>query len=238
MCSTVGLVPLSSSEISPLDPGWDAALSPVADHFEHLRAELRKRRSAGEHVLPEPESVLRAFRQPFSDVKVLIIGQDPYPTVGHPVGLSFAVAKDVRPLPRSLQNMYRELHDDLGIAACEHGDLSAWADQGVLLLNRVLTVAAGSPASHRRIGWEAITERAVKALVDRGTPLVSILWGAQARELAPLLNTGDHTAIITSAHPSPLSARRGFFGSRPFSAANEALRRLGADPVDWRLPQA
>lgn len=233
----MGIVPLSSSLISALDPDWDAALTPAAQHFEQVGDELVRRRDAGEHILPDPESILRAFRQPFSEVKVLIIGQDPYPTVGHPVGLSFAVAQDVRPLPRSLQNMYRELQDDLGIAPSAHGDLSAWADQGVLLLNRVLTVTAGAPASHRRIGWQAITETAVRALVDRGTPLVSILWGAQAKELQPLLNAGNHTAVLTSAHPSPLSARRGFFGSRPFSAANEALRRLGAEPVDWRLPQ-
>lgn len=189
-------------------------------------------------MLPDPANVLRAFRQPFDQVKVLIIGQDPYPTVGHPIGMSFAVAADVRPLPRSLRNIFTELDHDLGISPSAHGDLTHWARQGVLMLNRVLTVTAGSPASHRGIGWEEITETAVRALAARGTPLVSILWGAQARKLQPLLSTGDHTEVIASPHPSPLSASRGFFGSQPFSRTNEALQRLGAAPIDWQLPPA
>ena len=231
-------VSLSSSLISPLEPGWERALAPAQQQFESVREQVQRRRTDGEHVLPDPEHVLRAFRQPFEDVRVLIIGQDPYPTPGHPIGMSFAVASDVRPLPRSLRNIFAELHQDLGVAPSAHGDLSSWAGQGVLMLNRVLTVAAGAPASHRGIGWEAITETAVRALVDRGTPLVSILWGAQARKLQPLLSAGDHTEVIVSAHPSPLSASRGFFGSRPFSRTNEALRRLGAAAIDWHLPPA
>lgn len=226
---------LSSSMIAPLEPAWEQALSSQTERFAAIREELNRRRAAGEQILPAPTRVLRAFRQPFDRVKVLILGQDPYPTPGHPIGMSFAVAPDVRPLPRSLQNIFKELHEDLGIEPSEHGDLSTWAHQGVLMLNRVLTVSAGNPGSHRGIGWEEITETAVRALVDRGTPLVSILWGADARKMAPLLDQGDHTAVVTSPHPSPLSASRGFFGSKPFSQANEALRRLGADPIDWRL---
>lgn len=213
-------------------------MAPAQDHFDAVRQRITERRGNGERILPDGANVLRAFRQPFDQVKVLVVGQDPYPTPGHPIGLSFAVAADVRPLPRSLRNIFTELHDDLGIPPSAHGDLTAWAGQGVLMLNRVLTVAAGEPASHRGLGWEAITETAVRALVDRGTPLVSVLWGSQARQLKPLLSSGDHTAVITSAHPSPLSAHRGFFGSRPFSAVNAHLQRMGAEPVDWRLPPA
>ena len=177
--------------------------------------------------------MLRAFQRPLADVRVLIVGQDPYPTPGHPIGLSFAVDRHVRPLPRSLSNIYRELDADLGIPPAPHGDLSAWSDQGVMLLNRVLTVAPGQPASHRGWGWERVTEHAIRTLVDRGGPLVAILWGRDAAGLRPLLG---ETPIIESAHPSPLSASRGFFGSRPFSRANELLAQLGAGAVDWTLP--
>ena len=225
-----------TSLIAPLDPGWEHALKPAETQFGAVREELQRRRKNGEHILPAPQDVLRAFRQPFDRVRVLVIGQDPYPTAGHPIGLSFAVAADVRPLPRSLRNIFTELHSDLGLAPSDHGDLTHWAQQGVLMLNRVLTVTAGHPASHRGIGWETITETAVRALVARGTPLVSLLWGAQARQLQSLLSTGDHTEVIVSPHPSPLSASRGFFDSRPFSRTNEALERLGAAPIDWRLP--
>lgn len=228
----------SSPLRAPLEAGWEAALNPVQDRFVSIGDELRRRRDHGEQILPGPPNVLRAFRQPFEQVRVLIIGQDPYPTPGHPIGLSFAVAADVRPLPRSLRNIYTELHSDLGVAPSPHGDLTHWAQQGVLMLNRVLTVTAGQSASHRGIGWETITETAVRALVDRGTPLVSILWGAQARQLQPLLSAGEHTEVIVSPHPSPLSASRGFFGSQPFSRTNEALQRLGAEPIDWGLPTA
>ncbi|WP_033420591.1 uracil-DNA glycosylase [Nesterenkonia alba] len=222
---------------APLDPGWERALAPVEEHFATVRAELIRRRAAGEHILPAPENVLRAFRQPFEQVRVLIIGQDPYPTPGHPIGLCFAVDAQVRPLPRSLVNIFAELESDMGIAPSTHGDLSAWTRQGVLLLNRALTVAAGKAGSHRGIGWEAITERAVEALVQRGTPLVSILWGSQARQLKPVLNRGEHTRVLEAPHPSPLSAHRGFFGSRPFSQTNAFLEQLGQPPVDWRVEQ-
>jgi uracil-DNA glycosylase len=195
---------------------------------EFLRAEV----AAGRGYLPAGQHVLRSFTYPFDSVRVLIVGQDPYPTPGHAIGLSFAVDRAVRPLPRSLQNIYAELRDDLGIQTPEHGDLTPWAENGVLLLNRVLTVRPGASASHRGKGWEAVTEVAIRALVARGTPLVAILWGRDAASLAPMLGG---TPTITSAHPSPLSARNGFFGSRPFSRANEMLVSLGARPVDWSL---
>lgn len=221
--------------IAPLDPGWQNALAAQSHAFERVGDQLIARRAAGEHVLPAPEHILRAFRQPFEEVRVLILGQDPYPTPGHPIGLSFAADRHVRPLPRSLANIHRELQDDLGIEPPEHGDLSAWTDQGVLLLNRALTVRAGSAGSHRGLGWEEITEAAVRALAQRGTPLVALLWGSDARRMAPLL-TGAGAGVVESPHPSPLSAHRGFFGSRPFSRANALLEQAGAAPVDWRLP--
>lgn len=224
-----GTGPIDTSQI---DAGWQQALAPVAPRLSALREFLRAEVDAGRGYLPAPENVLRAFRLPLADVRVLIVGQDPYPTPGHPIGLAFAVDRSVRPLPRSLQNIYRELRDDLGVAAPEHGDLGAWSEQGVMLLNRVLTVRPGASSSHRGHGWEAVTEAAIRALVARGGPLVAILWGNDAASLQPLL--GDVPAVA-SAHPSPLSASRGFFGSRPFSRANKLLVAQGAEPVDWAL---
>ncbi|WIB14352.1 uracil-DNA glycosylase [Curtobacterium sp. MCPF17_050] len=216
-----------------VDPGWAEALAPVEDEVHRIGAWLRAEHEAGRPYLPAGPAVLRAFEDPFDRVKVLVVGQDPYPTPGHPIGLSFAVAPHVRPVPRSLQNVYRELADDLGVTPPAHGDLRAWSRQGVLLLNRVLTVGVGAPASHRGKGWEAVTEQAVRALVARDRPLVAVLWGAQAASVRPFL--GD-TPVVASAHPSPLSASRGFFGSRPFSAVDDLLAVQGADPVDWTLP--
>jgi len=217
-----------------MDAGWASALAPVAPTITAMGTFLRAELAAGRTYLPAGAHVLRAFTQPFDTVRVLIVGQDPYPTPGHAVGLSFSVSAQTRPLPRSLQNIFREYQQDLGLPAPTSGDLSPWADAGVLLLNRVLTVAPGTPGSHRGKGWEAVTEQAIRALVDRdGEPLVAILWGRDAANLAPLL--GDVPQIV-SAHPSPMSADRGFFGSRPFSRANALLADLGAAPVDWRLP--
>lgn len=216
-------------------PDWAEALQPVAADIAALGERLRAETAAGRGYLPAGDRVLRAFQRPMADVRVLIVGQDPYPTPGHPIGLSFAVDAHVRPIPRSLGNIYRELEADLGIPPVAHGDLSAWTSQGVLLLNRVLTVAPGAPASHRGWGWERVTEHAIRALVDRAQPLVAILWGKDAANLRPLL--GD-TAIVASPHPSPLSASRGFFGSRPFSRANELLVERGGAPIDWRIPEA
>ena len=217
-------------------PTWAQALAPVADQVAHLGAFLREEVAAGRGYLPGGPHILRAFERPLPDVRVLIVGQDPYPTPGHAVGLSFSVAPDVRPIPKSLINIYRELVDDLAVARPSDGDLSPWADQGVMLLNRVLTVRPGASASHRGKGWEAVTQRAIEALAEAaagGQPLVAILWGRDARNLAPML---AQVPRIESAHPSPMSARSGFFGSRPFSRANDLLARQGADPVDWRLP--
>lgn len=216
-----------------VDPGWATALAPVEDDVHRLGQWLRSETAAGRPYLPAGAAVLRAFEYPFDQVKVLVIGQDPYPTPGHPIGLSFAVDPDVRPVPRSLANIYRELHDDLGVTPPVHGDLRAWSSRGVMLLNRVLTVAPGDAGSHRGKGWERVTEQAVRALVARQQPLVAVLWGAQAGSVRPFL--GD-TPVVASAHPSPLSASRGFFGSRPFSQVNALLAEQGAEPVDWTLP--
>ncbi|MEJ8283421.1 uracil-DNA glycosylase [Curtobacterium citreum] len=216
-----------------VDPGWASALAPVEDDVHRMGAWLRDETAAGRPYLPAGADVLRAFTTPFDAVKVLVVGQDPYPTPGHPIGLSFAVDPAVRPVPRSLANIYKELSADVGVTPPAHGDLRAWSDQGVLLLNRVLTVRAGDAGSHRGKGWEAVTDQAVRALVGRGTPLVAVLWGAQAASVRPLL--GD-TPVVASAHPSPLSASRGFFGSRPFSQVNALLEEQGATPVDWSLP--
>jgi uracil-DNA glycosylase len=223
-------MPQPLSELVASD--WAVALEPVAETIAELGEFLRAETAAGRRYLPAGDRVLRAFQRPLADVRVLIVGQDPYPTPGHPVGLAFSVEHAVRPVPRSLQNIYRELHDDLGVPIADHGDLSAWADHGVMLLNRVLTVQAGASGSHRGKGWEAVTDAAIRALVARGGPLVAILWGRDAAGLAPLL--GD-TPRIQSAHPSPLSANAGFFGSRPFSRANESLAAQGSAPVDWSL---
>jgi uracil-DNA glycosylase len=213
-------------------PDWAEALEPVAADIEAMGRFLREEIAAGRSYLPAGDNILRAFAEPMSKVKVLVTGQDPYPTPGHPMGLSFSVAPDVRPLPRSLANIYSELQTDLGIAPAPSGDLTPWARQGVLLLNRVLTVRPGAPASHRGKGWEAVTEQAIRALVARDSPLVAILWGRDAQGLKPMLG---RTPAIESAHPSPLSASRGFFGSRPFSRANELLAAQGAEPVEWQL---
>jgi uracil-DNA glycosylase len=213
-------------------PTWAPALEPVAETLTQLGSFLREEVAAGRGYLPSGDAILRAFRVPLPEVRVLIVGQDPYPTPGHPVGLSFSVAPDVQPVPRSLQNIYAELGTDLGLPAPANGDLSPWFERGVMLLNRVLTVRPGKPASHQGKGWETVTGQAISALAARGGPLVAILWGRQAQSLAPLLGSVPR---IESAHPSPLSARSGFFGSRPFSRANDLLARQGGSPIDWRL---
>jgi uracil-DNA glycosylase len=212
---------------------WAEALAPVDDVITKMGEFLREEVAAGRTYLPHGENILRAFRRPLSDVRVLVVGQDPYPTPGHAVGLSFSVAPDVRPLPRSLVNIFKELYDDLGVGPPSNGDLTPWADQGVLLLNRVLTVAPGVAGAHRGRGWEAVTECAITALAERGGPMAAILWGRDAQGLKPMLG---RIPWVESPHPSPLSASRGFFGSRPFSRVNELLSKQGGRPVDWRLP--
>ena len=223
---------LTYFDLDTLDPGWQQALASEQSRLSALLLYLLRETESGRQVLPEPQNVLRSFRYPLDKIKVLIVGQDPYPTPGHAIGLSFAVERSVRPLPRSLNNIYQELERDLKIPPASHGDLTPWAEQGVMLLNRVLTVQTGVTGSHRRIGWEGFTEHAIRALVARGGPLVAILWGNEAQTLRPLL--GD-VPIIATAHPSPLSAARGFIGSRPFSKANALLEAQGATPIDWRL---
>jgi uracil-DNA glycosylase len=218
-----------------IDAGWADSLAPLQGQLDAIGQVLDADRDAGIPVLPAEENILRAFTAPLADVRVLIVGQDPYPTPGHSIGMAFAVEPHVRPLPRSLANIFRELEDDLGTPPPASGDLTPWTRNGVLLLNRVLTVRAGESGSHRGIGWEAVTDHAIHTLVDRSTPLVAILWGRDAQALAPIL--GD-TPILASAHPSPLSASRGFFGSRPFSRANALLEEQGAEPVDWNLTSA
>ncbi|AEI10943.1 uracil-DNA glycosylase [Cellulomonas gilvus] len=214
-------------------PDWADALAPVQDQLRAAGRFLRDEVAAGRAYLPAPDAILRAFARPMAEVRVLVVGQDPYPTPGHPMGLSFSVQPDVRPVPRSLANIFDELVADVGVPRPSSGDLTPWADQGVMLLNRVLTVRPGAPASHRGKGWEAVTAQAIAALVGRGGPLVAILWGRDAQALRPALGT---VPSVESAHPSPLSARRGFFGSRPFSRVNALLEAQGGDPVDWRLP--
>ena len=218
--------------VPEMDPGWAHALEPVAGQIAAMGDFLRAEIAAGRTYLPAGPAVLRAFRAPFESVKVLIVGQDPYPTPGHAIGLAFAVDRSVRPIPRSLTNIYKELRTDVGVPPAPHGDLGSWVDSGVLLLNRVLTVAPGAPASHRGKGWEAVTQRAIEALVERGGPLVAVLWGKDAQTLIPKLGSVPYVA---SVHPSPMSADRGFFGSKPFSAVNELLGDQGAEPVDWTV---
>lgn len=220
-----------------VDDGWAKALEPVTGQVATMGDFLRGELASGRRYLPAGSNVLRAFTFPFEEVRVLVVGQDPYPTPGHPVGLSFSVAPDVRPLPRSLDNIFAEYCADLGHPTPSSGDLTPWAERGVMLLNRVLTVQPGNPASHRGKGWEVVTECAIRALAARPEPLVAILWGRDASTLKPMLAAGNsRIATIESAHPSPLSAQRGFFGSRPFSRTNALLADMGSESVDWRLP--
>lgn len=216
-----------------IHPTWLPALAAEQDNLAQLGEFLRTETATGHAWLPSGGAILRAFEQPLSQVRVLIMGQDPYPTPGHAVGLSFSVAPDVRPIPRSLANIYRELAADLGVPMPGNGDLTPWTRQGVLLLNRVLTVRAGEPGSHRGRGWEEFTAAAIRGLVQRPEPFVAILWGRDAQGIASLL---PDVPIIASAHPSPMSADRGFFGSRPFSRANALLAAAGLEPIDWSLP--
>jgi uracil-DNA glycosylase len=224
-------VPAPLAEL--LGEGWAEALAPVEPRIRELGAFLRGELAAGRRFHPASDRIFAAFATPLDRVRVLIVGQDPYPTPGHAMGLCFSAAPHVRPFPKSLQNVFREYVDDLGHPPPSTPDLTPWAEQGVMLLNRVLTVGSGAPGSHANRGWEEVTERAIDALVARDAPLVAILWGSQARSLRPRL-AGVPT--IESPHPSPLSAHRGFLGSRPFSRANALLAEQGARPVDWRLP--
>jgi uracil-DNA glycosylase len=216
--------------LAEVHPSWLPAFDRVAREREDIGERINVERETGHAIAPDFADIFRAFRQPLDSIRVVIVGQDPYPTTGHAVGLSFSTAREVRPIPRSLANIYRELHDDLGIAPSAHGDLSRWAEQGVLLVNTALTVRVGSAGSHRDWPWKQVTSAALRLLADRGDPLVAILWGRDAQWSQPFL-TG--VATVESAHPSPLSAHRGFFGSRPFSRVNDLLVAQGGGPIDW-----
>lgn len=215
-----------------IHPSWAVALRPVTDQIASMGTFLRSEVAAGRSYLPAGDRILRAFAQPLDQIRVLIVGQDPYPTPGHPVGLSFSVEPDIRPIPRSLQNIYKEYVADLDYPMPSNGDLSPWERNGVLLLNRCLTVEPGKSASHRGKGWELVTDAAIDALVARGGPLVALLWGKDAQSLTARLGA---TPIVASTHPSPMSADRGFFGSRPFSRVNALIAERGGIPIDWKL---
>lgn len=219
--------------LGEIEAEWAKRIAPAAHQLSDIDAKLHAAASAGELILPDRQHIFAAFSQPFSQVRVLILGQDPYPTPGHAMGLAFSTSRSVSPIPRSLANIYRELHDDLAIPPASHGDLSAWSEQGVLLLNRVLTVQAGLAGSHNHLGWQEVTSIAIQALARHHGPLVAVLWGKHAASMQPLLG---EVACVVSAHPSPLSARNGFFGSKPFSKVNQFLSEQGANPIDWRLP--
>lgn len=215
-----------------MHPTWQAAIPLAKAMLDEIEQKLADRSAAeGREYFPAPTLVMRAFEQPLDSIRVLIVGQDPYPTRGHAIGLSFAINTDVRPLPRSLSNILRELKDDLGKAISAEGDLVRWSEQGVMLLNRHLTTEETEPAAHENIGWAQFTDLAVDALNrQRGRKLVAILWGNHAQQLRGKLPDAQ---IIASAHPSPLSARKGFFGSKPFSDANQKLQLVGEPIIDW-----
>jgi uracil-DNA glycosylase len=201
-------------------------------YFRQLAEFVREERKTNV-IFPAPENVFRAFETPYDQIKVVMLGQDPYPGAGQAHGLCFSVLPGV-PVPKSLRNIYRELEDDVGVKPPKHGCLEAWAERGVFLLNSILTVRAHSPKSHEGKGWEIFTSRVIQVLSAREDPLVFILWGADARKKASLVDSQRHM-VVESAHPSPLSAHRGFFGSKPFSVTNEALKSMGKEPLDWSL---
>jgi len=215
---------------------WRARIRPALESasFRDLDAFVARERRTSE-VYPPADLVWNALRKTrFDDVKVVLVGQDPYHGEGEAMGLSFSLPRGVR-VPSSLRNIYRELEDDVGAAAPDHGDLTAWAERGVLLLNTALTVRADEAGSHRGQGWEAVTDAILKEVGKKDERVVFVLLGADAQRKAALIDTSKHT-IVTAAHPSGLSANRGFFGSRPFSRVNEALADAGRAPIDWQLP--
>lgn len=246
-----------------LPSDWQAALAPelAAPYFGELIEFVEHERASGV-VYPPREQVFAALGStPLASVRVVLLGQDPYHGPGQAHGLAFSVPRGV-PLPPSLRNLFRELEDDVGVPSPTHGCLTHWAEQGVLLLNTVLTVRGGEPGSHRGRGWERFTDAVIRAVLARQRPVVFLLWGAPAQSKLPLIIESQRESqregqpeggrepaqearaeaarrhvVLTSAHPSPLSAHRGFFGSRPFSATNAALKRLGAEPIDWSIPE-
>ena len=220
----------------PIPTGWQPVLADEVKkpYYLELSAYLEKERA--EHVVypPEPDVFNALKLTPFPEVKVLILGQDPYHEPGQAHGLAFSVRPGVDP-PPSLQNIFKELHADVGFRIPNNGYLVPWAEQGVLLLNAVLTVRAHQAASHQGKGWEKFTDAAIQALNEREEPLVFVLWGNYAKKKMGFIQAEQHK-IIAGTHPSPLSARRGFFGSRPFSQINQFLNEHGKPPIDWQLP--
>lgn len=219
-----------------LPESWRAALTAACEAPEWIRLqEFLQAERATHEVFPAECDTFNAFRfTPLDAVKIVILGQDPYPTPGVAHGLCFSVKPGVT-IPASLRNMYRELHDDLGIEPASHGCLTVWAKRGVLLLNTCLTVRSGEPNSHAKRGWERFTDKAIRAVNDLPRPVVFVLWGKAAQKKAELIDATRH-AVIAGVHPSPLSAHSGFFGSKPFSKVNAALEAAGQEPIDWRLP--
>jgi uracil-DNA glycosylase len=212
------------SLFSQLHPDWQEALSELRGQIDLIDSKLNT-----SDLAPEYENVMRALSTSIESIRVVIIGQDPYPTSGHAHGLAFSVSNSVTPLPASLRNIFKELESDVGIPMSENGDLSRWAAQGVLLLNRILTTESGFSLKHELLGWQEITNEIARTLGQK--PVVAILWGKNAQELSHFFDSG---LTITSPHPSPLSAYRGFFGSKPFSTCNEILRRYKRPEIEWR----
>lgn len=229
-------VPLSLNleqlaKVGLIHPSWVEPLSPVRGQLDALAEFLSSEQSTGRGFLPTSDNLLRAFQIPFEHVRVVIVGQDPYPTPGHAIGLSFAVSSGTKRLPRSLSNILTELSSDLGEPVSDPTALGRWSDQGVMLLNRVLSVEPGKAGSHRKRGWESLTECALRALDVRSQePLIAVLWGNDAKTAAAFL---PRAKIISSAHPSPLSASSGFFGSRPFTQVNDYLVKQSSVPIKW-----
>lgn len=211
---------------------WIEFLENDEELLVEIGLKLREEISHRYRYAPSNENIFRALQMPIDEVKVLIVGQDPYPTEGHAVGWAFSVPKELRSLPPSLKNIFLELNTDLGCDVPTHGDLRHWVEQGVLLLNRTLTVRLGEARSHYKFGWEHITLHAIQGLARKNKHFISILWGNDAQTLIQIL---DPSRVISSVHPSPLSAHRGFFGSKPFSRANALLRENGEPPIDWCL---
>lgn len=212
-----------------MDESWREVLAP---HELRINAILRK--VSEDEFLPDKELVFRAFRMPAEQVRVIILGQDPYPTTGMAEGLAFSVPSNVRPLPPSLRNIFTEYESDLGFKRPSHGNLGSWEAEGVLLLNQILTVKPGVPLSHKGLGWEEVTSAALTKLARRGIPIIA--WGAHAQRAA--ISSGfAMEQIISSPHPSPLSAYRGFFGSCPFSKVNKRLQATGGRAIDWRIEE-
>ena len=231
MASTLNLEALAAAGL--IHPSWVEPLRPVQAQLDALAVLLEDEQKQGIQILPAPDHIMRAFTIPIDVVLVVIVGQDPYPTSGDAVGLAFSVAPG-RAIPRSLANIFTELHSDVGMEKPVSGDLSPWCDQGVMVLNRVLTVRAANAGSHRGMGWEAVTEQAMTMLDRRPKKqLVAVLWGNDAPTAQEFL---PNSLVLSSAHPSPLSASRGFFGSRPFSKVNAALVECGKTPINWALP--